>query len=69
MSVVTESRYVPTMKRLMDEIMSLLPASAADVETRRELAEKLETMLDLVHMQGSALYRPQVDAMAPPSLD
>jgi hypothetical protein len=57
--------YVNTMRRLLADAGGLLDSSEVDEKARQDLAEKFETMLDLVSMQGHALHRPQVDAMAP----
>ena len=57
--------YVNTMSGLLASARDLLDASESDEAARQDLAEKLETMLDLVCMQGHSLHRPQVDAMSP----
>lgn len=69
MTKTMTERYVGTMKGLLAAATALIEQSEIDIDARNTLAEKLETALDLVCLQGHSLHRPQIDALAPPMLD
>lgn len=69
LTIATENRYLTTMRGLLVDASALLIPSDTDAAAAAQLAEKLETMLDLVCMRSSAAHRPQIDCMAPADLD
>lgn len=69
MSQLMTDRYVATVQNMLAKASELVAASENDVRAREELADRLETALDLVCMQNNLLHRPQIDVLAPPMLD